>query len=128
MLKWGGPAVLVTLMAAGVLMVTTGARQSMGLFVSPLNSSTGVGIATISFAMAVAQFTWGAAQPVAGALADRYGPARVLTVGVLLSSIGLAITPLMSSGWGLTFSLGLVMAVGVGTSSFAVLFGVAAQR
>lgn len=128
MLKWGGPAVLVTLMAAGVLMVTTGARQSMGLFVSPLNSSTGLGVATISFAMAVAQFTWGAAQPVAGALADRYGPARVLTVGVLLSAIGLAITPLMSSGWGLTFSLGVVMAVGVGTSSFAVLFGVAAQR
>jgi MFS family permease len=109
-------------------MVTTGARQSMGLFVSPLNSSTGVGIATISFAMAVAQFMWGAAQPVAGALADRYGPARVLTVGVLLASIGLAITPLMSSGLGLTFSLGLVMAAGVGTSSFAVLFGVAAQR
>jgi predicted MFS family arabinose efflux permease len=109
-------------------MVTTGARQSMGLFVSPLNSSTGLGVATISFAMAVAQFTWGAAQPVAGALADRYGPGRVLTVGVLLSAIGLAITPLMSSGWGLTFSIGLLMAVGVGTSSFAVLFGVAAQR
>ena len=70
-------------------MVTTGARQSMGLFVSPLNSSTGLGVATISFAMAVAQFTWGAAQPVAGALADRYGPARVLTVGVLLSAMAL---------------------------------------
>jgi predicted MFS family arabinose efflux permease len=128
MRNWGGPAVVVTLAAAGVLMVTTGARQSMGLFVSPLNSSTGIGIATISFAMAVAQFMWGAAQPVAGALAERYGAARVLAVGVLLSSIGLAITPMMSSGLGLTFSLGFVMATGVGTSSFAVLFGVAAQR
>src|SRR6185436_186757 len=128
MRNWGGPAVVVTLAAAGVLMVTTGARQSMGLFVSPLNSATGVGIVTISFAMAVAQFVWGAAQPVAGALADRYGPARVLTAGVLLSSIGLALTPLMSSGLGLTFSIGLVMAAGTGASSFAVLLGAATQR
>src|SRR6185503_10850934 len=122
MRNWGGPVVIVTLAAAGVLMVTNGARQSMGLFVSPLNSATGVGIVTISFAMAVAQFVWGAAQPVAGALADRYGPSRVLLGGVVLSAIGLAITPFMDSGLGLTLSLGLVMAVGTGASSFAVLF------
>lgn len=128
MRSWGAPAVVVTLAAAGVLMVTNGARQSMGLFVSPLNSATGVGIVTISFAMAVAQFVWGAAQPVAGALADRYGPARVLLGGVVLSAIGLAITPFMDSGLGLTLSLGLVMAAGTGASSFAVLFGAAAQR
>ena len=40
-----------------------GLRQSLGLFVSPLNSSTGLGIVTISFAMAIGQFVWGAAQP-----------------------------------------------------------------
>ena len=57
----------ITLAAAGILMVTMGARQSMGLFLGPLNTSTGLGIVTISFAMAVAQFTWGAVQPLAGA-------------------------------------------------------------
>ena len=36
----------VTLAAAAILMVTMGARQSMGLFVSPINTSTGLGIAT----------------------------------------------------------------------------------
>ena len=43
----------ITLIAAAILMVTMGARQSMGLFVSPLNSSTGLGLATISFALAI---------------------------------------------------------------------------
>ena len=43
----------LTLVAAAILMVTMGARQSLGLFVSPLNTSTGLGIVTISFAMAV---------------------------------------------------------------------------
>ena len=65
----------MTLAAAAILMITMGARQSMGLFVSPLNSSTALGITTISLALAVGQFVWGAIQPVAGAVADRHGPA-----------------------------------------------------
>ena len=59
--------------AAAILMITMGARQSLGLFVSPLNTATGLGIVAISFAMAVGQFTWGASQPIFGAIADRYG-------------------------------------------------------
>ena len=47
----------ITLAAAGIMMVTMGARQSLGLFVSPLNTSTGLGVAAISFALAVGQFT-----------------------------------------------------------------------
>ena len=50
-------------------MVTMGTRQSWGLFVSPLNTSTGLGIVAISLALAIGQFVWGAAQPIAGALA-----------------------------------------------------------
>ena len=38
---------VVTLAAAGILMVTMGARQSLGLFIAPIGASTGLGIATI---------------------------------------------------------------------------------
>ena len=62
---------LFMLIAAAILMITMGARQSMGLFVSPLNTHTGLGIATISLAMAIGQFVWGASQPIFGAIADR---------------------------------------------------------
>jgi MFS family permease len=125
---WGRPAVIVTLSAAAILMVTMGARQTFGLFVSPLNTSTGLGIVTISFALAVAQFVWGAAQPVAGALADRHGPGKVLVAGLIILAIGLAVTPFMTSGVGLIFSIGLVTAIGAGAGSFSVLIGAAAQR
>jgi MFS family permease len=63
------------LVAAAILMVTMGTRQSLGLFLSALNTHTGLGIAPISFAMAVGQFVWGAVQPVFGVVADRWGPA-----------------------------------------------------
>ena len=80
-------------------MVTMGARQSLGLFVSPLNTSTGLGIVTISLALAVGQFTWGAIQPVAGAMADRYGPGTVLVAGIALLAAGMALAPFLASGW-----------------------------
>ena len=118
----------LTLIAAAILMVTMGARQSLGLFVSPLNTSTGLGIVTISFAMAVAQFVWGAVQPVAGAMADRYGPARVLAGGLIVLAIGSALTPFMTTGVGLVFAIGILSAAGAGGASFSVLIGAVSQH
>jgi MFS family permease len=118
----------VTLLAAAMMMVTMGSRQTMGLFVSPINTTTGLGIVEISFALAIAQFVWGAVQPVAGAIADQYGPGRVLACGLILLAIGYAVTPSMTSSWGLAFSIGLMMAAGAGFGSFSVLIGAAAQR
>jgi predicted MFS family arabinose efflux permease len=121
-------ALLITLAAAAILTVTMGARQSLGLFISPLNSSTGLGITTISLALAVAQLMWGIVQPIAGAIADRHGPARVLVAGLVVLAIGMALTPFMSSGIGLIFSLGLLSAIGSGAGSFSVLIGATAQH
>ena len=128
MRTWGRPAVVVTLSAAGILMVTMGARQSLGLFVSPLNSSTSLGITTISLALAIGQFMWGAIQPVAGALADRYGPGKVLVAGLVVLSMGNALTPFVTSGFGLIVALGILSAVGAGAGSFSVLIGAAARH
>src|SRR5258706_10477151 len=128
MRNWQRQSVVVTLAAAAILMVTMGARQSLGLFVSPLNTSTGLGIVTISFALAVAQLMWGVIQPVAGAVADRYGPSKVLIARLIVLSMGTALTPLMTSGFGLIVSLGLLSAIGAGAGSFSVLIGAAAQH
>lgn len=123
------PEVLViVLAAAGILMVSMGIRQSFGLFVGPISNTTGIGIAAISFAMAIAQLSWGAAQPVAGALADRYGAGPVLLGGLLLLAAGCALTPVASGTWGLVLSVGLLTAVGSGISGFSVLIGAASQR
>ena len=100
----------------------------MGLFVSPLNTSTGLGIVTVSFAMAVAQLIWGIAQPLFGMLADRVGSFKVIVVGTFLLALGLVLTPLMHSGIGLIFAIGILTAAGAGAGSFSILIGAAAQR
>lgn len=116
------------LAASAMLMITMGARQTTGLFVAPIHQSTGVGIAAISFALAIGQFTWGAVQPVFGAIADKRGSTGVLVLGGALLAIGLALTPLMSSQWGLMFTLGLLTAAGAGAGSFSILIGATAQQ
>ncbi|WP_368562362.1 MFS transporter [Pseudoxanthomonas sp. UTMC 1351] len=116
------------LAAAAMLMITMGARQTTGLFVAPIHQSTGIGIAAISFALAIGQFTWGAVQPVFGAIADKRGSTGVLVFGGILLAIGLALTPLMTSQLGLMFTLGLLTAAGAGAGSFSILIGATAQQ
>src|SRR6476660_3265029 len=119
---------LLILAAAAILMITMGARLTTGLFMSPINTSTGLGIASISFAMAIGQFVWGAAQPVFGAVADKWGSAKVIILGAFLLAGGTALTPFVSSQWGLIMCLGILSAAGAGAGSFSILIGATAQR
>ena len=114
--------------AASILMITMGARQSMGLFVSPLNTHTGLGIASISLAMAIGQFVWGASQPVFGAMADRWGPVRVIVLGAPLLAAGSILTTMVTSQFGLIVALGILSAAGAGAGSFSILIGATAQH
>ena len=118
----------LVLAATATLMVTMGIRQSLGLFVQPIYSGTGLSIAQISFALAIAQLIWGAAQPIFGAWADKRGPGRVLVSGGVLLVAGMALAPMLTSQWGLVLTLGILGAAGAGAGSFSVLIGAVAQR
>jgi MFS family permease len=119
---------MLILAASAILMITMGARLTTGLFMSPINTKTGLGIASISFAMAIGQFVWGAAQPVFGAVADKWGSAKVIILGALLLAGGTALTPFVDSQWGLIMCMGILSAAGAGAGSFSILIGATAQR
>ncbi len=116
------------LAAAAIFLVTMGTRQSMGLFLAPLNLHTGIGIASLSFALAVGQFVWGAAQPVFGAVADRWGPGRVIVLGALMLSAGFALTTQVSSATGMVLVVGVLSATGAAAGSFSILIGATAKH
>src|SRR3954468_6479441 len=104
----------VWFIAAGatVFMLVFGVRQSMALFISPLNTSSGIGIASISLAFACAQLMWGITQPIAGAIADRHGTGRVLAAGGVLVMLGTVLTPYATSTWMLIVLIGVIAAGG----------------
>ncbi len=112
---------LILLAAAGTFALTMGTRQTMGLFLSPLNTATGLGLGSISLAFAFGQLFWGLTQPFAGAVADRVGAGRVLLVGASLVALGTFITPLMTTTAGLIFAVGVLSAGGAGMAGPAVL-------
>lgn len=112
---------VVLLAAAGAFALTMGVRQSMGLFLSSLNTATGLGIDSISLAFACGQLCWGVTQPFAGAVADKAGAGGVLVVGILLVTLGTVLTPLMTTTAGLIFSIGVLSAGGAGMAGPAVL-------
>ncbi len=112
---------LVLLAAAGAFALTMGTRSTMGLFVSPLNTATGLGLSSISLAFAFGQLWWGLTQPFAGAVADRLGAGRVVFFGVLLVALGSVITPYMTSTLGLVLAIGVLAAGGAGLAGPAVI-------
>ncbi len=88
----GRAALLLIVVSAAILMITMGVRQTTGLFLLPITESTGVSIVAFSLALAIGQFMYGAAQPIFAALADKYGPIRMIVAGaVLLALVAVAL-------------------------------------
>ena len=111
----------IIISAGLVFALIFGVRQSQALFISPLNTATGLGIAAISLAFACAQLMWGITQPFAGAIADKYGSGRVIAIGAVLVTVGTVLTPYATTTWMLIFLIGVVAAGGAGMAGFGVL-------
>ena len=86
---WRTPVVLIAVGCA-IALIAFGPRSSLGQFLTPMSFDRGWGREAFSFAIAVQNLLWGAAQPFAGAVADRFGPTRVLCLGAILYAAGLA--------------------------------------
>lgn len=120
-------AIILVAMAGVVLLITSGVRMSLGLFVKPM-ASTELDIVAISFALAICQLMWGIAQPIAGALGDKFGARWVLFGGTVLLILGCALTPFWATPFGIIVTLGLLVAFGTGAGSFSLLMGQVANR
>ena len=106
--------VAVALAAGAVFALGLGIRNAQPLFIGPINSHTAIGYATISLAFAVGQLVWGISQPIAGALADRYGPRGVMLGGALLIALSTAAIPLAAGAPMLILLIGVLAASGAG--------------
>jgi MFS family permease len=110
--------------AALILALSMGIRHGFGLFLPPMSAEFGWGRETFAFAIALQNLLWGLSQPFAGALADRYGAARVMVVGGILYALGLVLMASADSLWSLSLSAGLLIGLGLSGTTFSVVLGV----
>jgi predicted MFS family arabinose efflux permease len=118
----------ITAAATALTALIAGSRTSFGLFLSPINTSTGLGMASISLAAAVGQLAAGFALPFVGALARRHGTGRVIAVGACLLAASTALVGLANGLLALVFLMLVVQAAGTAVASNALLLGEVNRR
>lgn len=110
-----------------VLAVNLGARMTMGLFVQPMTLDVGLSREAFSLAIGIQNLLWGAAQPFAGAIAERYGTARTIAVSLLFYALGLVLMGFSDTPLLFGLSAGVLLGIAVSGSAFPVVFGAVAR-
>jgi len=110
--------------SALILALSLGVRHGFGLFLAPMSAEFGWGREVFAFAIALQNLIWGLAQPFTGALADRFGAAKVVLIGGVLYALGLVFMGMADSPWSLSLSAGLLIGIGLSGTSFSVILGV----
>ena len=105
-------------------MLSIGTRQSFGLFLQPMTVDLRWTRETFSFAIALQNLVWGLGQPFAGAIADKYGAARVIVVGGVFYALGLMLMAYSTTGIAFDISAGVLVGLGLSGSGFGVVMGV----
>jgi MFS family permease len=121
-------AAAITAAAAALLALAFGLRAVLGLFLGHVQAATGLGLASISLALALSQLIGGLAQPLCGALSDRFGPARVVRAGALGLCAGLALIPFAATAPALVLAFGLIAAAAAAIGSAPRLLAVVSAR
>jgi MFS family permease len=111
------------ILAAGsiIAILSFGPRSTMGFFLTPMTTQYGWSRETFAFAIAIQNLVWGIGQPFVGMLADKYGTARVISVGALLYGFGLALMARVTDPIALQLTAGVLMGLGVAGSAFLLV-------
>src|SRR5450432_3656793 len=116
-MTWRTPAVII-ICGCAMAMLSFGPRSALGFFLTPMSQENGWGRDVFSLALAMQNLLWGAAQPFAGAIADRYGALRVLSGGALMYVLGLVLMANSHSPAMLELSAGALLGFGLSGCSF----------
>lgn len=117
---------LLILVGGLILSISTGLRQSFGLFLQPI-MALGISTSAFSFAIALQSIIWGLSQPFIGMLADRYGTRPVLIVTALLFAGGVLIMAGANGTLALNVGTGLLVGLGVAGTGLGIVMGVVAR-
>ncbi len=119
-MTWRPRPSVVIICGCVVAILSYGPRSALGFFLTPMSLENGWGRDIFSLALAVLYLLYGAAQPFAGAFADRYGTLRVISGGGILYALGLLLMANAHSPAMLELS-GALVGFGVAGCSFTIV-------
>jgi predicted MFS family arabinose efflux permease len=104
-----------------------GIRQSFGLVMPPLTRDIAVTVSDFALAMSLQNLAWGFLQPVAGALATRWGFRPVMMAGSVLYVLGMLLFALADGVLGVLLGAGLLIGVALACTAAAMALSVGSQ-
>jgi len=118
---WYYATVTVIVTGCLVAVVNFGVRSSFGLFTAPMSEFHDWPREVFSMGLAIQNLLWGIATPAAGALADRFGAARVIMVGAVIYCIGTIGMAYSHAPLAFNVTAGLLIGTGIAMSSFGIV-------
>src|ERR1700709_1900511 len=115
--NWRTPAVII-ICGCAIALLSFGPRSSVGFFIQPMGRDLTLGRDVFGLALALQNLLWGLGQPIAGAIADRFGVMRVMCIGALLYAGGLLMMRYTSTPLSLDISAGVLIGFGLSGCSF----------
>ena len=117
--RWQTP-IVVLLGGCLISLIGFGARSSYGLYLGPITEALGWSPETYALAMALQNLFWGLCLPIAGILADRYGPVWVISGGALVYAVGTFGVTIVDTAVGLHLTGGVLVGTGVAFTAFSL--------
>ena len=120
---WRTPLVVV-ICGCLIALLTFGPRSTFGFFLKPMSAEFSWGRDVFALAFAVQNLLWGLGQPIAGALADRFGAMRVIVTGGIVYALGLALMRHADTAFALNATAGVLLGFGLSGCSFNLVVSV----
>jgi MFS family permease len=114
---WRTPLVII-ICGCAIALLSFGPRSSLGFFIQPMGREFAWGRDVFGLALALQNLLWGLGQPIAGAVADRFGVLRVMVVGALLYAGGLLVMRYAATPGSLDLGAGVLIGFGLSGCSF----------
>src|SRR5216117_918247 len=115
--SWRTPLVII-ICGCIIGLLSFGPRSSLGFFVQPMSREFAWGRDVFGLALALQNLLWGLGQPVAGAIADRFGVLRVMCIGAVLYAGGLLMMRYAATPLSLDLGAGVLIGFGLSGCSF----------
>jgi MFS family permease len=109
---------VIIICGCAIALLGFGPRSSLGFFVQPMSREFSWGRDVFGLALAIQNLLWGLGQPVAGAIADRFGTVRVMCVGAVLYAGGLLVMRYAATPLSLDIGAGVLIGFGLSGCSF----------